>query len=62
MKQMRQYIGILAAAAAYYVVHEGAHASVGLSVMMIVSSLFCRYGAEVCDGKASLESMEHAES
>jgi hypothetical protein len=25
MKQMRQYIGILAAAAAYYSVHEGAH-------------------------------------
>ena len=25
MKQMRQYIGILAAAAAYYAVHEGAH-------------------------------------
>ena len=38
------------------------YASVGLGVMMIVSSLFCRYGAEVCDGKASLESMEHAES
>ena len=37
------------------------YASVGLGVMMILSSLFCRYGAEVCDGKASLESVEHAE-
>ena len=25
MKRVRQYIGILAAAAAYYLVHEGAH-------------------------------------
>ena len=38
------------------------YASVGLGVMMILSSLFCRYGAEVCDGKASLENIEHAES
>ena len=37
------------------------YASVGLGVMMIVSSLFCRYGAEVCDGKASLKSIEHEE-
>ena len=38
------------------------YASVGVGVMMILSSLFCRYGAEVCDGKASLENIEHAES
>ena len=38
------------------------YASVGLGVMMILLSLFCRYGAEVCDGKASLENIEHAES
>ena len=37
------------------------YASVGLGVMMIVSSLFCRYGAEVCDGKALSESIEHEE-
>ena len=37
------------------------YASVGLGVMMIVSSLFCRYGAEVCDGKASLKNIEHEE-
>ncbi len=37
------------------------YASVGLGVMMIVSSLFCRYGAEVCDGKGSLKSIEHEE-
>ena len=37
------------------------YASVGLGVMMILSSLFCRYGAEVCDGKASLKSIEHEE-
>ena len=40
----------------------GEFSSVGLGVMMIVLSLFCRYGAEVCDGKASLENIEHAES
>ena len=38
------------------------YASVGLGVMMILLSLFCRYGVEVCDGKASLENIEHAES
>ena len=37
------------------------YASVGLGVMMILLSLFCRYGAEVCDGKAFLESVEHEE-
>ena len=37
------------------------YASVGLGGMMIVSSLFCRYGAEVCDGKVSLESKERKE-
>ena len=38
------------------------YASVGLGVMMIVSSLFCRYGAEVCGGNNFSESIEHAES
>ena len=33
------------------------YASVGLGVMMIVSSLFCRYGAEVREGKADVESV-----
>jgi len=37
------------------------YASVGLGVMMIVSSLFCRYGAEVCDEMAFLGSTEHVE-
>ena len=33
----------------------GEFSSVGLGVMMIVLSLFCRYGAEVCSGKSSSE-------
>ena len=37
------------------------YASVGLGIMMIVLSLFCRYGAEVFDEKASLGSTEHVE-
>jgi len=37
------------------------YASVGLGIMMIVSSLFCRYGAEVCDEMAFLGSTEHVE-
>lgn len=35
--------------------------SVGLGVMMIVSSLLCRFGAESCGGKDSPESTEHPE-
>ena len=30
------------------------YASVGLGIMMIVASLFCRYGAEVAEGKANV--------
>ena len=37
------------------------YSSVGLGVMMIVSSLLCRYGAKMCDEKAALESIEHEE-
>ena len=33
----------------------GEFSSMGLGVMMIVLSLFCRYGAEVCRGKSSSE-------
>ena len=33
----------------------GEFSSMGLGVMMIVLSLFCRYGAEVCSGKSSSE-------
>ncbi len=35
----------------------GEFSSVGLGVMMIVLSLFCRYGAEVKEGKANVESV-----
>jgi len=38
------------------------YSSVGLGVMMIVSSLLCRYGAETSGGKDSPESEEHPES
>ena len=30
------------------------YASIGLGIMMIVASLFCRYGAEVAEGKANV--------
>ena len=32
----------------------GEFSSVGLGIMMIVASLFCRYGAEVAEGKANV--------
>ena len=38
------------------------YSSVGLGVMMIVSSLLCRYGAETSGAKDSPESEEHPES
>ena len=33
------------------------YASVGLGIMMIVASLLCRYGAEVKEEKANMESI-----
>ncbi len=39
----------------------GEFSSVGLGVMMIVLSLFCRCGAEVCGGKPSSEGIQYEE-
>ncbi len=43
-KRARQYIGILAAVAAYYLVHEGAHLICALSMGVLMPEIAARIG------------------